>query len=92
MNGWIQASGLLQVMTSENWSKSASGSTVISPAAQIVGGGQVLVTPQIRSGPFKFLTGNVQLGVQAVGGTQITSSGALWVANAGFVLNIPLSL
>jgi hypothetical protein len=92
LNGWIQVSGLLQVMASENWSKSVSGSTVISPALQAVGGGQVLVTPQIRSGPFKFLTGNVQLGVQALGGTQITSSGAVGVANAGLVLNIPFSL
>jgi Domain of unknown function (DUF4157) len=92
LNGWIQVSGLLQVMASENWSKSASGTTVISPALQAMGGGQVLVTPQIRSGPFKFLTGNVQLGVQALGGTQFTSSGAVGVANAGLVLNIPFSL
>jgi hypothetical protein len=92
LNGWIQVSGLLQVMAAANWSKSASGSTVISPAVQAVGGGQVLLTPQIRSGDFKFLTGHVQLGIQAVGGTQITSSGAVGVANVGLVLNIPFSL
>lgn len=54
--------------------------------------GNALVTPQIRLGAFKFLTGHVQLGAQALGGTQITSSGAVGVANAGLVLNIPFSL
>ena len=93
LNGWIQLSGLVQVMAGANWNKSATGQTVIAPALQSTLGGQALLTPVIRSGDWKFLTGHVQLGVQALGGVQTSfqqsSSTTVPVANVGFVLNIP---
>ena len=92
LEGWIQVSGLIQAMVSANWNKDASGSTVISPAFQATGGGQVLVTPTFRAGDYKFLNGHVQFGVQALAGIQATSSGVVPVANVGLVLNIPFSL
>jgi hypothetical protein len=92
LDGWIQVSGLIQVMASENWSKSASGSTVISPAVQATGGGQILLTPTFRSGDYTFINGHAQLGLQVLGGTQTSSSGTVGVFNAGLVLNIPFPL
>jgi hypothetical protein len=61
LEGWIQASGLVQLMVSANWSKSVSGRTVMVPAVQAAAGGQVLVTP-----PYKILGAQVQIGVQAM--------------------------
>jgi hypothetical protein len=93
LQGWIQVSGLIQVMASENWSKSASGTTVISPAVQATGGGQILLTPTFRSGDYTFLNGHVQLGIQVLGGVQESAAaGPVGVVNAGLVLNIPFSL
>ena len=92
LHGWIQVSGLLQLMASENWSKSASGTTVISPAVQATAGGQVLLTPTFRAGDYKFLNGHVQFGVQVLGGAQASPSGIVGILNAGIVLNIPFSL
>ena len=93
LKGWFQLSGLVQAMASANWNKTATGSTVIAPAVQATGGGQALVTPVIRSGDWKFLTGHVQFGVQAVAGAQKSfapsPAGVVGVANVGFVLNIP---
>jgi hypothetical protein len=89
LQGWIQLSGLIQVMASENWSKSASGTTAISPAVQAAGGGQILLTPALRAGDYQFLSGHVQLGLQVLGGAQTSSSGTVGVLNAGLVLNIP---
>ena len=89
LQGWIQISGLIQVMASANWSKSATGSTVVSPALQATAGGQILLTPAFRGGDYAFLNGHVQLGVQVLGGTQTSSAGTVGVANAGLVLNIP---
>jgi len=60
--GWIQASGLAQLMVSVNWSKAASGQTAIVPVVQGAVGGQILVTPT-----FKILGAQVQIGIQAMG-------------------------
>ena len=92
LEGWVQVSGLVQLMASANWSKSVSGSTVISPAVQAAAGGQILVTPTFRSGDFKFLNGHVQFGLQVLGGGQASSHGVVGTLNAGLVLNIPFSL
>jgi hypothetical protein len=89
LQGWIQVSGLVQLMASANWSKSATGTTVISPAVQATAGGQILVTPTFRAGDYKFLSGHVQLGLQVLGGFQTSPSGTVGVASAGLVLNIP---
>src|SRR5216684_3922805 len=45
LEGWIQASGFVQLMVSANWSKTVSGQTVMVPAVQGAVGGQILVTP-----------------------------------------------
>src|SRR5262249_7454666 len=98
LRGWIQVSGFVQVMASANWSKSASGSSVISPAIPGAVGGQVLITPNFRGGPFSFLNGHVQVGAQVTAGGLFTAgvggspSSAQGVATGGLVLNIPFNL
>jgi hypothetical protein len=62
LQGWIQASGFVQLMVSANWSKTVSGQTVMVPAVQGAVGGQILVTP-----PYKILGAQVQIGIQGMG-------------------------
>jgi hypothetical protein len=62
LEGWIQASGFVQLMVSANWSKTISGQTVMVPAVQGAVGGQILVTP-----PYKILGAQVQIGIQGMG-------------------------
>jgi hypothetical protein len=97
LRGWIQVSAFVQTMASVNWSKSVSGTAVITPAVSTGVGAQVLVTPNFRGGPFAFLNGHVQVGAQVTAGAQFsltsdpsgTSVGVQGTANAGFVINIP---
>jgi hypothetical protein len=89
LRGWIQVSGFVQTMASANWSRSASGSVTVAPAVQTSAGAQVLVTPTFRGGPFSFLNGHVQLGVQGMAGVQVSPQGAQAGASAGLILNIP---
>jgi hypothetical protein len=95
LRGWIQVSGFVQTMVSANWSRSVSGTAIITsvgPAIQFAAGGQLLVTPNFRSGPFSFLNGHVQFGVQATGGVQLSDEGAQAGVAGSFVINIPFSL
>jgi hypothetical protein len=64
LEGWIQASGLVQLMVTANWSKAVSGQTAIVPVVQGAVGGQILVTPPIK---IKILDAQVQIGIQVMG-------------------------
>jgi hypothetical protein len=66
LNGWIEVSGFVQLMISVNWSKSASGQAVIVPVVQPAVGGQVVVKPKFSGGPFRFLNGYVEIGIQVM--------------------------
>ena len=98
LHGWIQVSGLVQVMAAANWSQSASGSVTVSPSVQAAAGGQILVTPTFRGGPLTFLNGHIQLGAQILGTAtaQSDQTTGRWGVSAGvaggFVLNFPFSL
>ena len=74
LRGWIQVSGFVQAMASANWSQSASGRAIISPGLQAAVGGQVLVTPNFRGGPFAFLNGHVQIDAEVMGAVQATTT------------------
>jgi outer membrane protein OmpA-like peptidoglycan-associated protein len=67
LNGWIQVSAFVQVMVAANWSKSATGEAIITPVVQPAIGVQGIVTPNFSGGPFKFLNGRVQVGIQIMG-------------------------
>lgn len=62
LEGWIQASGFVQLMVTAQWSKAVSGQTVMVPMVQGAVGGQILVTP-----PYKILDAQVQIGIQGMG-------------------------
>ncbi len=63
-------------MAMANWNRTATGSTAIAPAVQQGAGGQVLLTPNPHGGPFQFLRGHVQIGVQALGSVTVPLTGA----------------
>jgi uncharacterized protein DUF4157 len=100
LRGWIQVSGFVQTMASVNWSKSGSGTAVITPAVMTGVGAQALLTPNFRGGPFAFLNGRVQVGAQVTAGVQFspqsdpggTSLAVQAGVTGGLVFNIPFSL
>jgi hypothetical protein len=88
LRGWLQVSGVVQVLIGANWSQTVSG-TAAGAFVQAGAGGQVLVTPAFRNGPFRFLNGHVGIGVQAMGTVQAsTVSGPQAGAQGGFVVNL----
>jgi hypothetical protein len=91
LRGWIQVSGFVQTMVAVNWNRPATGSVSITPSVQQAVGGQVLVTPTLHGGPFRFLSGHIQVGVQVVGQVNIPlgSAPASAGVQGGFILNIP---
>jgi uncharacterized protein DUF4157 len=101
LRGWIQISGLAQIMASVNWSQSATGTTT-AVGVQAAVGGQVLFMPNFRDKwPVKLFEGHVllqppQVGVQAlatVGLPDVSKPSQVQAgANVGLVVNIPFSL
>jgi len=91
LRGWIQVSGLVQVMVAANWSHTATGTVAVSGSVQAAAGGQILITPNFREGPLTFLNGHVQLGVQALGTVTASPSGVTAGATGGLVLNVPFN-
>jgi hypothetical protein len=91
LDGWIQVSGLVQTMVVANFNRTATGSVAIAPVLQQSAGAQVLFTPIPHSGPFRFLSGHVQVGAQVLGQVNVPlGPGPVTVgAQAGAVLNIP---
>ena len=100
--GWIQVSGLAQIMGAVNWSHTATGTVVATPGVQAAVGGQILFMPNVRGAwPVSLLDGHVQLqppqiGVQVLGtaGIPDLTQPKQWQAgiSAGVVVNIPFSL
>ena len=91
LRGWIQVSGLVQVMAAANWSHTATGTAAVNGSIQAAAGGQILITPNFREGPLTFLNGHVQLGVQALGTVTASPSGVTAGATGGLVLNVPFN-
>jgi len=101
LRGWIQISGLAQVMAAANWSRSATGTTA-AVGVQAAVGGQVLFMPNFRDKwPVKLFDGHVllqppQIGVQAlatVGLPDVSKPSQVQAgANVGLVVNIPFTL
>lgn len=101
LRGWIQISGLAQIMASANWNQTATGTTT-AVGVQAAVGGQVLFMPNFRDKwPVKLLDGHVllqppQIGVQAlatVGLPDVTKPSQVQAgANVGLVVNIPFTL
>jgi hypothetical protein len=83
LGGWIQVSGLAQVMATVNWNRSVNSKTTISGGWQAVAGGQIMVSPIIKSGAFKFLSGHVQIGPQIQAGIE---QGGAPIASGGGIL------
>jgi hypothetical protein len=98
LRGWIQVSGLVQVMAAANWSQTASGSVAVSPSVQAAAGVQILGIPSFRGGPLAFLNGRIQLGAQILGTAtaQPDQTTGRWGVSGGvtggIVLNVPFSL
>jgi len=92
LNGWIQVSGLVQVMVAANWSNTVTGTAAVNGSIQAAAGGQILITPNFREGPLQFLNGHVQVGVQALGTVTGSSSGVTAGGNVGLVVNIPFNI
>lgn len=92
LRGWIQVSGLVQVMAAANWSHTATGTAAVNGSIQAAAGGQILLTPNFREGPLTFLNGHVQAGVQALGTVTASPSGVTAGGNVGLVVNIPFNI
>jgi hypothetical protein len=93
LRGWVQISGLVQLTAAENWNRSYSGAATSTWGVQAAAGGQILVTPNFRSGPLQFLNGHLQVGVQVLGtaGVSGSTSGVTFGGTGGAVINIPFS-
>ncbi len=94
-NGWVQVSGLAQLMVSANWNRTAIGGVEVDPGIQGAVGAQILLNPQVR--PVRLLNGHVslavpQVGLQALGTLGATSQGPQIGANAGIVVNVPFNI
>ncbi len=98
LGGWIQLSGFVQLMASLNWSKTVSGQAIVVPVVQPAIGGQIIVTPNFSGGPFKFLNGRVQVGIQAMATGNLPAvpppvapfaPGPSGGASVGGIVNIP---